>query len=138
MLREGSYRDLRTSNLNFTKSLGSSTETENRLLDDDREMEKSVLEKCFRKTSGSSVYNAEETKTSEIEHAVESVETRASGNMKFNLYLSYILAGGSRFKLLSLLLVCILTQALASGGDYWITHWYYYRTFSRFFFFLNL
>lgn len=125
MLKEGSYQELQTSNFDFTNLIGSSTETEV-LVDNEREMEKSISHSSEKRSTGSSVasYNAEETKTNEIEtKPVELAETRSFGNVKFNVYLSYILAGGHYCKALSLLVVCILTQVLASGGDYWITYW---------------
>jgi len=105
--------------------IGSSTETEV-LLDNEREMEKYVSYSLKKRSTGSSVAscNVEKTKTNEIEtKPVELAETRSSGNVKLNVYLSYIFAGGHYCKALSLLIVCVLTQVLTSGGDYWITYW---------------
>lgn len=61
-----------------------------------------------------------ETQTEPIEIA----ETRSSGNISLTVYSSYFSAGGNTCKISFLLFMCIFTQVLASGGDYWITFWY--------------
>lgn len=53
----------------------------------------------------------------------EADETHSTGSIAFNIYQSYFAAGGHCYKQLSLLVVCILTQVFASGGDYWINVW---------------
>jgi len=50
-------------------------------------------------------------------------ETRSSGNVSRSVYLSYVSAGGNIFKISFLLFVCIFTQVLGTGGDYWISYW---------------
>lgn len=59
------------------------------------------------------------------ERPVEVAESRSFGNISYTVYLSYISAGGNCCKIIFLILICILTQLLASGGDLWITYWYY-------------
>lgn len=63
----------------------------------------------------------------EVPHKMpyEEIETRSSGNIAFSVYSSYISAGGNIFKISFLVFVCLLTQVLATSGDYWITFWYY-------------
>lgn len=56
---------------------------------------------------------------------VEVAETRSSGKVSRSVYLSYISAGGNAFKILFLLFICIFTQVLGTGGDYWISYWYF-------------
>lgn len=54
----------------------------------------------------------------------EEAETRTSGNVSRSVYESYYSAGGSTFKLIFFIFICVITQILASGGDFWITYWY--------------
>lgn len=54
---------------------------------------------------------------------VEIAETRSFGGISLNVYSSYLAAGGNSFLILFLLFICVLTQVIASGGDYWITYW---------------
>lgn len=68
----------------------------------------------------------EESKTSGVqEEPIEVAETRSSGNISLTVYSSYFSAGGNVCKISFLLFMCVFTQVLASGGDYWITFWYY-------------
>lgn len=67
----------------------------------------------------------DENKPSEPQgEPTEVAETRSSGNISFTVYSSYFSAGGNVCKISFLLFMCIFTQVLASGGDYWITFWY--------------
>jgi len=50
-------------------------------------------------------------------------EIRSSGNVSSSVYLSYVSAGGNIFKISFLLFICIFTQILGTGGDYWISYW---------------
>lgn len=130
MVTEGSYKELQTSGLDFTKLLESSNETAD-LPNNKSKVDKSSNNNIARPISYtrqdsilSVTSSVEETKYSEIiTEPVEVAETRSSGNVSFNVYMSYIFAGGHLCKVISLILVCICTQALASGGDYWITYW---------------
>ncbi|CAI6361191.1 unnamed protein product [Macrosiphum euphorbiae] len=126
VVAEGSYKELQTSGLDYTKLLELSTETAV-LPGNDTKMDKSSHNNIARSISysrqesilsvGSSI---EETKCREIITEPEEVaETRSSGNISFNVYMSYIFAGGHLCKVISLILMCICTQFLASGGEYW-------------------
>lgn len=55
---------------------------------------------------------------------MEEVKTQYSEKVSRNVYLSYILAGGNACQILFLILVCILTEILGTGGDWWISYWY--------------
>lgn len=69
--------------------------------------------------------SVEETKFIGVqEEPIEVAETRSSGNISLVVYSSYFSAGGSVCKISFLLFMCVFTQVLASGGDYWITYWY--------------
>ncbi|XP_008186888.2 probable multidrug resistance-associated protein lethal(2)03659 [Acyrthosiphon pisum] len=142
---EGSYQELQSSGLDFTKLLGSSMETVV-LTENECKNEKSTIESSevhsghtAQKLSVSNVESpVEETETNDV-HAepVNMAETRSSGDVGFSIYSSYIFAGGRYCKVLSLLSVCIFTQVLASGSDYWITYWvdledHYFRVTEQF------
>jgi len=128
---EGSYQELQSSGLDFTKLLGSSMETVV-LTDNECKNEKSIIESSeiqsahtAQKLTISNVEpSVEDTKINDVQaEPVNMAETRSSGNVGFNIYSSYIFAGGRFCKVLSLLSVCLFTQVLASGSDYWITYW---------------
>ncbi|XP_016663044.1 probable multidrug resistance-associated protein lethal(2)03659 [Acyrthosiphon pisum] len=130
VVTEGSYKELQTSGLHFTKLLESSTETAV-LPGNDSKMDKSSNNNIARSISYirresilSVASSIEEIKFSEIiTEPVEEAETRSSENISSNIYMSYIFAGGHLCKVIGLILVCICTQVLTSGGDYWITYW---------------
>lgn len=131
MVTEGSYQELQTSGLDFTKLFKPSTEIAV-LSDNECKMDKSCNNNVarsipyIRQESILSITSSiDETKFNDaITEPVEIAETRSSGNVSFNVYLSYILAGGHVCKVICLIFVCCFTQVLASGGDYWITYWY--------------
>lgn len=58
------------------------------------------------------------------EQPTETSETRTSGSVSKNIYSSYFFAGGSVCKVLFFFIICIFTQVLALGGDFWMTYWY--------------
>lgn len=62
--------------------------------------------------------NEEAPKPKEIE------ETRSSGNIAWSVYSSYFSAGGNSLKMFLFVFICIFSQMLTSGGEYWITVWY--------------
>lgn len=131
MVIESSYQELQTSGLDFTKLFKPSTEIAN-LLDNECKIDKSCNNNIarsipyIRQESILSVGSLmDETKFNDtITEPVEISGTRSSGNISFNVYLSYIFAGGHVCKVICLIFVCCFTQVLASGGDYWITYWY--------------
>ena len=54
---------------------------------------------------------------------VEVAETQTKGSVGGKVYKAYISASGGCFQGLFLFFMCIFAQALASGGDYWVTYW---------------
>lgn len=131
MIKEGSYQELQISGLEFTKLLESSTVTE-ASHNNGSKMDKPSNNNIARSISYyirqesvlSNTSSIEETKFSDIiAEPVEVAETRSSGNIPFKVYMSYIFAGGHLCKVICLILICIITQVLASSGDYWITYW---------------
>lgn len=74
-----------------------------------------------RQTSVQSV-NSIEDKT--VEAPVEVEEQKSSGSVGCYVYSSYFKAGGNCCVVFGVVLLFILTQFLASAGDYFITYWY--------------
>lgn len=129
-MAEGSYTDLQASGLDFTKLLGSSVEAT--VLSDNESNSKYSSTHTLdpqailsRQVSIQSVASSiEENKHSGIQvEPIEVAETRSSGNISLTVYSSYFSAGGNVCKISFLLFMCVFTQMLASGGDYWITYW---------------
>lgn len=50
-------------------------------------------------------------------------ETSGTGRISSSVYFAYMLAGGSAIKIALLICICLVTQALGTGGDYWINYW---------------
>lgn len=131
ILAEGSYQELQASGLDFTKLLGSSIEPT--VVSDNESHSKyestnnldprSILSRQISVQSVAS--SIDENKHSGVqEEPIEVAEMRSSGDISLTVYSSYFSAGGNVCKITFLLLMCVFTQVLASGGDYWITYWY--------------
>lgn len=78
-----------------------------------------------RHASVTSIISSSE-KSNHSEDLVEPIgiiETRSSGNISCAVYLSYFFTGGKKCKILFFIFICIITQALTSFGDFWITYW---------------
>uniref|UniRef100_A0A2H8TSM5 Putative multidrug resistance-associated protein lethal(2)03659 n=1 Tax=Melanaphis sacchari TaxID=742174 RepID=A0A2H8TSM5_9HEMI len=129
ILAEGSYQELQASGLDFTKLLGSLVETT--VVSDNESSSKLTSTQTLsprtilsRQVSTQSVASSnDESKLETQEEPIEVAETRSSGNISLTVYSSYFSAGGNVCKISFLLFMCVFTQALASGGDYWITYW---------------
>jgi ATP-binding cassette subfamily C (CFTR/MRP) protein 4 len=129
ILAEGSYQELQASGLDFTKLLGSLVETT--VVSDNESNSKyesthtlSPRTILSRQVSIQSVASSiDESKLGAQEEPIEIAETRSSGNISLTVYSSYFSAGGNACKISFLLFMCVFTQILASGGDYWITYW---------------
>ncbi|XP_025405942.1 probable multidrug resistance-associated protein lethal(2)03659 isoform X3 [Sipha flava] len=130
ILAEGSYKELQVSGLDFTKLLGSSVEiavvSDNESLNYTSTSSLNPHSLLSRQVSVQSVAssNDDPKQFSGIqEEPIEIAETRSSGNISLTVYSSYFSAGGNICKITFLLFMCVFTQVLASGGDYWITFW---------------
>jgi len=130
VLAEGSYQDLQNSDFDFTKILGSpAVETTTQSYNENISKNTSPKSKRIaysRQTSIQSMASSiGDIQFNEYqEQPAEVAETRTSGSVSKNVYLSYFLAGGSVFKIFFFFTICIITQVLASGGDFWMTYWY--------------
>ncbi|XP_026807199.1 probable multidrug resistance-associated protein lethal(2)03659 isoform X1 [Rhopalosiphum maidis] len=129
ILAEGSYQELQASGLDFTKLLGSLVDTT--VVSDNESSSKYASTHTLsprtilsRQVSIQSVASSiDESKLGTQEEPIEVAETRSSGNISLTVYSSYFSAGGNVCKISFLLFMCVFTQVLASGGDYWITYW---------------
>lgn len=130
VLAEGSYQDLQNSDFDFTKILGSpAVETTTPSYNENIPKNTSPISQRVaysRQTSIQSMASSVgDIQFNEYqEQPAEVAETRTSGSVSKNVYSSYFLAGGSVFKIFFFFTICILTQVLASGGDFWMTYWY--------------
>jgi len=50
-------------------------------------------------------------------------ESRSTGSVSFSIYLQYFTSGGGIISVFFLILSCLITQAISSGSDYWLTIW---------------
>ncbi|XP_014275641.1 probable multidrug resistance-associated protein lethal(2)03659 [Halyomorpha halys] len=112
----GSNETLQKSGLDFTKLMS------------EKEHKEVVEETPIIRTLGSrqsSIQSMTSSCFDEIntDFPVEVAETQTKGSVSGRVYRAYISAGGGCCQGLFLLFMCIFSQALASGGDYWITYW---------------
>ncbi|KNC31637.1 putative multidrug resistance-associated protein lethal(2)03659 [Lucilia cuprina] len=114
----GSYESLRESGLDFAQMLA------------DPEKDDSMEVKS-RSRSGSRMFDRQNSEAS-INSAADSTmedgamqvqETQEEGKIGLDLYKKYFKAGGGFFMFIVMLVFCILSQALASGGDYFLSYW---------------
>lgn len=132
-MAEGTYKELQDSGLDFTKLLGSSVEATTITSDNESNSKYASTNNLdphtilSRQISIQSVASSiDDTKLGgSQDKPIEVEETRSSGDISLTVYSSYFSAGGNMYKISFLLFMCVFTQTLASGGDYWITFWYY-------------
>ncbi|VVC32361.1 ABC transporter type 1, transmembrane domain,ABC transporter-like,P-loop containing nucleoside triphosphate [Cinara cedri] len=134
ILAQGSYQELQSSSLDFTKMLeslkeitvasdkGSSNKNESVIYLDvfhssSQQSFKGSMESISRSINGSTIHGEIET------NPVEVSETCSTGNISRDVYFSYISAGGSAVKISCLIFICLLAQMLGTGGDCWISYW---------------
>jgi len=129
VISEGSFHDIQSLDLDFTKLLGSSSET----LESNNEchIKKTSSKTLCQRTDlnrqvsiNSAESSVEEVKFSAFQETpVEIEETRSSGRVSSSIFASYFSAGGTSCQIFCSLFICIFTQILASGGDFWMAYW---------------
>nr|XP_018899809.1 PREDICTED: probable multidrug resistance-associated protein lethal(2)03659 [Bemisia tabaci] len=115
---EGTYQELQSSSgKNYLSLLSSVKEEEEK--EDNLTISVSTLHK--RQSSVQSVASSLDDRYEEDPQEVE--EMRTTGQVSGQVYTKYFRAGGHLCFVFFLLFMCVLTQILASGSDYWITYW---------------
>lgn len=129
VLAEGSYQELLYTGLDFVKLLGPSEESENEPEDEthktDVTADRDDLESFSVIALPDSVHG--EANGEPPAEPVEIAEARTTGKVSRNVHFSYVLAGGNVFKISLLISICIFTQVLCTGCDFWISYWYSIR-----------
>lgn len=135
ILAKGSYQELQVSGIDFTKlQIGLLEDEQKRTFESDIESNltntnslNSCLSICGSNESVLSCVN-ESKKNSSVKcigiQQNEEPETRSSGNVSKSIYVSYFSASGNIYEVFLLFIMCLITQILISGGEYWITYWY--------------
>lgn len=136
ILAEGSYRELQVSGIDFTKlQIGPSEDEQNKTVESDVEStetnNKSLnVNPCLsiRGSDESILSCVDESKVNGSVNGVDEKpieETRSSGNVSKSIYLSYFSASGNMYEVFLLLVMYLITQTFITGGEYWITYWYF-------------
>lgn len=128
ILAQGSYQQLQSSGFDFVKLLGSSDETS---VD-------SVPEANIANNGASPILSLRQCSNEKIKKPVEEEiglgkslerpdeeesEQHFLGENSSYVYVSYVSAADSTFRVLSMFFMCIVSQVLLTGTDYWITYW---------------
>ncbi|XP_075146932.1 putative multidrug resistance-associated protein lethal(2)03659 [Haematobia irritans] len=114
----GSYESLRESGHDFAQMLADpereeSMETKTRSRSGSRIID--------RQNSEASISSVADSTLDETPPQVE--ETQEEGKIGLDLYKKYFKAGGGFFMFFVMVLFCILSQGLASCGDYFLSYW---------------
>lgn len=118
----GSYDELKQSNLDYTKLLQSPMNT---IAVHENDSSNKINNSIDQKLSTNIVKLSDKCKVNEDRaNPIEVLEVRSSGSVTYDVYLSYFIAGGKIYKILLFFFACIFTQVLVSSGDLWITYWY--------------
>lgn len=129
IIARGSYRELQWNCLDLFKSLRSTDVTSITYDQGTRckvEDESNSHSLCVlsRHQSQTTIDKNNESKGI-VENPTDMAESQSSEHdVPDNVYSSYISAGGNACRIIFLLLVCILTELLGTGGDWWIGYWY--------------
>ncbi|KDR22129.1 probable multidrug resistance-associated protein lethal(2)03659 [Zootermopsis nevadensis] len=105
---QGTYTDLKASGVDFVK-----------LMDNLKAEEKQPLQKLLRQMSISSVNSVDEKQPEPKQVA----EMRSVGSVSSKVYGAYLRSGGNCCVILTVVVLFVTTQLLASGCDYFITYW---------------
>ncbi|XP_054270008.1 probable multidrug resistance-associated protein lethal(2)03659 [Macrosteles quadrilineatus] len=113
---KGTFRELQASGQQFSKLLLSSIAQEAKLSLTPEEPRISRT----RLTSHQSICSSVDGIDNEDKGSVESY---ATGRIRSYVFTEYFSAAGNMCRVVLMLLLCLMTQLLANGGDYWVTHW---------------
>lgn len=114
----GSYESLRESGLDFAQMLADPER------DDSMEIKtrpRSGSRMVDRQNSEASINSVADSTLDDTPAQVQ--ETQEEGKIGLDLYKKYFKAGGGFFMFFVMLLFCIMSQGLASCGDYFLSYW---------------
>jgi hypothetical protein len=130
VLAEGSYRELQKSSSYFKQNLRFSSETSifNNVIEKNNT---DIVEKySIHEGSQNSILNPVTSFVKEIKiinkdntDPVKTEESHSIENNSLSVFFKYIFSSEYCFRILCLFSLCILTQVLLSGTDYWINYW---------------
>ncbi|XP_026807567.1 probable multidrug resistance-associated protein lethal(2)03659 isoform X2 [Rhopalosiphum maidis] len=126
IIAKGSFQELQASDLDFAKLLESSDDTEINEPENDTNNSLNVNLASNLLGSNKSISSSHNDVNINEVLAVKSKnvnKSRSSGRVSINVYLSYLSANGSVFKIFFVFFCFILIQVLTTGGDYWISFW---------------
>ncbi|GFG33086.1 hypothetical protein Cfor_12110, partial [Coptotermes formosanus] len=109
---QGTYSELQATGLDFAKLLNDNWE-------EHAHEEDQALQKTLRQVSVSSVNSVDE----EQPEPKQVAEMRTVGSVSSKVYSAYLRSGGNCCVILTVTLLFVMAQVLASGCDYWITYW---------------
>lgn len=114
----GTYDSLRETGLDFAKLLAA----ENKDEDNEGSMQKARSNSKLNRQSSEASTTSLDDKGNENTMQVE--EKSAEGAIGMSLYNKYFKAGGGFCFFYIMLVFCLMSQLLASGGDYFVSFWY--------------
>ncbi|XP_073971778.1 probable multidrug resistance-associated protein lethal(2)03659 [Rhodnius prolixus] len=114
---KGTYYELQKSGLDFTKLLTIKEEESEEVKEIPRGRRLGSRQSSMNSVN-SSIYD-----DSFSQNPIEVGEDMSKGSVKAAVYKNYFVYGGGCCLAIFVLLMFIISQAFASGGDYWITYW---------------
>jgi ATP-binding cassette, subfamily C (CFTR/MRP), member 4 len=117
----GTYDSLRETGLDFAKLLAEPSDDE--AGSRSGSVRRNSSTRLNRQNSESSVHSAEETGVDETNVTQLNEEKRQVGKIGLELYTNYFKAGGGLFIFIILLSFFVVSQFLASAGDYFLSYW---------------
>lgn len=114
----GTYDSLRETGLDFAKLLADENKDEQ---ENDGSMQKSRSNSKLNRRSSESSNTSLDDKGNE--NAMQVEEKSAEGAIGMSLYSRYFKAGGGFCFFYIMIVFCLMSQLLASGGDYFVSFW---------------
>ncbi len=114
----GTYNSLRETGLDFAKLLAAESK--------DEDNNAGSLKKSRSNSKLNTPWNNSSTWSLDDrgnENPMETKEKSAEGSVGISLYSKYFKAGGGYFYFYIMIVFCLMSQLLASGGDYFVSFW---------------
>ncbi|XP_076244312.1 putative multidrug resistance-associated protein lethal(2)03659 isoform X2 [Calliopsis andreniformis] len=114
---EGTYDELATMGIDFGRLL------ENQPLMEEEKTLSAAPSRSNSRTASITSLSSYKSNATEIEGPIEAKEARSKGKISGYVYSGYFRAGGNWCVVTVILMLCILAQLFASGGDFFISQW---------------